>query len=871
MVKLFSFLATILLAINVVAQGYVPIRGAGIKAYPTQSGVVCIGCASGNVKNIVDSDLNNFTNMGNLLSAIGGNGVSVINTFTTYPAGYITGFNVDLGSSPITASLLSTTTIATYKNGVLQEASNSGTLLSVPAFGGQKSRVFLNFRTTKEFNEVRLYKSNGIAVFDALNVYYAFAFDPEKMQQENNGICDDLIGGSIADVDTNVSSSSNFIAPLSYLVDRNNITDGDKNSYGQIFMPAGLLGSYSIGVLDKNQIYPAGNKAGFVISPADQNTLFTAQTLNNMVIETYLFGKLQDSQVYNNGNGLINISVLGFGSNKQKLSVTATKPFNEVRLKINQVLGVNVGTVKVYYAFEEPQNCDCKQFLQTDRPSPFKAKLLTGNLPYGGWTLFGGREQWTGVWNNVTGNVNVSKVFNPEKVIDSDPNNSGYYFTSPLTLGTAGSVAVESDGASYPPGTFAGFIIDKSGSLTDWSILSNIRIQLYNGNNLVAQQDNGNNGLINIKVLTLPSGKTIVGMKSPATFNRIRISIKQGLSLNLGMNYNIYNVFVEGDIDGDGTPDCYDICPNGDDSIDTDGDGTPDACDTTNCIDSDKSSVIDTDGDGVTDACDLDSDNDGILDPIENRDGDDSYENDDKEGLLGIIDQLGDSVANYLDLDSDNDGILDLHESGIPTSIINQLDADQNGVIDTNVAKGKNGIADILETAPDSGIAKYPIKDTDGDGIPDFLDLKSNGSEFDLYAIGKSNLDNYGEGFIDRSPDKDLDGIQTPVDTDLDNRGAPNSPLSPYLTSGRFALTTEVKVDEVKVYPNPVKVGEAVNVRLGSDRDATYILVDATGKNVATGNFKNTVSIETGRLLPGLYLLKVSSSKSDNVYKIIVK
>ncbi len=89
-----------------------------------------------------------------------------------------------------------------------------------------------------------------------------------------------------------------------------------------------------------------------------------------------------------------------------------------------------------------------------------------------------------------------------------------------------------------------------------------------------------------------------------------------------------------------------------------------------------------------------------------------------------------------------------------------------------------------------------------------------------------------------------MDGIQTPVDTDLDNRGAPNSPLSSYLTSGRFALTTEVKVDDVKVYPNPVKVGEAINVRLGSDRDATYILVDATGKNVATGNFKNTVSMK---------------------------
>ncbi|MCB9868128.1 MAG: hypothetical protein H6816_16000 [Phycisphaerales bacterium] len=38
------------------------------------------------------------------------------------------------------------------------------------------------------------------------------------------------------------------------------------------------------------------------------------------------------------------------------------------------------------------------------------------------------------------------------------------------------------------------------------------------------------------------------------------------------------HVPLTADSDGDGTPDCADICPGGDDSIDCDGDGTPDFC-----------------------------------------------------------------------------------------------------------------------------------------------------------------------------------------------------------------------------------------------------------------------------------------------------
>lgn len=77
---------------------------------------------------------------------------------------------------------------------------------------------------------------------------------------------------------------------------------------------------------------------------------------------------------------------------------------------------------------------------------------------------------------------------------------------------------------------------------------------------------------------------------------------------------------------------------------------------------------------------------------------------------------------------------------------------------------------------------KYPLKNTDGDDKPDFIDLNSNGADYDLYAIGKDNLDDFGAGFISRINDLDKDGIQAVVDTDLVRRGAPNSPLSPYIS-----------------------------------------------------------------------------------------
>ncbi|PWN69983.1 hypothetical protein C1631_008245 [Chryseobacterium phosphatilyticum] len=859
-VKLAAMLMTLMMSAIVLAQqGYEPIRGMGVEAKPVNNSGICLACYNGSMNPVIDANLDNSVSMGNFASLISGNGISVKNNNSTYPAGYITGFNVDLGTSFITIDLLSSLRISTYKNGVLQETTTTSTLLSVPAFGGNKNRIFLHFKTSKEFNEVRLYQTNVLSVFSAMNVYYAFAFDPVKVPTDNNGICDDIIAGS--GVDGNVSGSSSFLAPLSYVQNRERIGDGNKNSYGSIVLPIGLLGSYSVGVLDKNQIYPAGNRTGFVIEPDDQGKLLSAEFLKNITIETYLFGQLQDSKQLSDGGGLINIKVLGYGSGKQKVTLTTTKPFNEVRLKITQTLGFNLGKLNVYYAFEEPISCECDDKIQTNGSS-VPGNLVTGSS-----------------WTSGPGFLGLifAKMINPEAIVDNNPSN---YATATIPAASLFSIfssyATVSSNTTLPANTMAGFTVEKAANLIGVSVLENITVTLYNGNT-TTDTFTSSGSLISGNFFTTNSNKFYVGGKATKPFNRIKITFNSGTSVRIPQNYYVYNAFASRDDDNDGVPNCFDQCPGGDDSIDNNGNGIPDCAEGCTVV-NDKSPALDTDGDGIVDACDLDSDNDGIPDAVEDFDKNGKFQDDDAEGDILLTPVLGDSVPNYLDLDSDNDGILDLFESGIPGSVINQIDTDHNGIVDSNIPVGKNGIADILETSPDSGVLKYAVKNTDGDDKPDFLDVMSNGSDLDLYKIGKGNLDTLGGGFISTIDDRDRDGIQAVVDTDLVKRGAPNSPLSPYAsllknTSGSAKITSASEitdtVSDVKIYPNPVKAGESLMVT--TTEEGIYTLFSSEGKTIKSGKFSGRTSIDTSALPTGVYIITIETKSTVKSYKVIVK
>ncbi|MFD2543113.1 LamG-like jellyroll fold domain-containing protein [Lacinutrix gracilariae] len=199
----------------------------------------------------------------------------------------------------------------------------------------------------------------------------------------------------------------------------------------------------------------------------------------------------------------------------------------------------------------------------------------------------------------------------------------------------------------------------------------------------------------------------------------------------------------------------------------------------------------DNDKDGLSDVDDLDDDNDGITDIVESGGIDPSADHDldgipnykdvnfctlNSFGICANLDFDNDGVPNHYDLDSDNDGIFDVVESG-------GTDANNDGYAD-----GAEGLTPSTMGIPTSaGTGTIPINtdnsgndnfldiDSDDDGIPDNIEAQSTFTYVSpLYSVNSYNgVDTtYATGLT--VEDTDGDGIPDYIDSDSDNDGVPD-------------------------------------------------------------------------------------------------
>ncbi len=216
--------------------------------------------------------------------------------------------------------------------------------------------------------------------------------------------------------------------------------------------------------------------------------------------------------------------------------------------------------------------------------------------------------------------------------------------------------------------------------------------------------------------------------------------------------------FDPADDDGDGVSNTNDVCDGFDDNANQDGDAFPDGCD-------------------------LDDDNDGLIDILEDLSPNADF----------------DPLQNSLDVDSDDDGISDSDEYGVDISSVDfTADTDSDGIPDAMDASGggtdtnSNGVIDSFE----------PL-DTDGDTVPDYLDLDSDNDgiydtveaglgAFDTNQNGRftsnGTTDTDGNGMADATEanvptSTDSDGIPDYLDLDADNDGIPDN-IEAQTTSG---------------------------------------------------------------------------------------
>ena len=146
---------------------------------------------------------------------------------------------------------------------------------------------------------------------------------------------------------------------------------------------------------------------------------------------------------------------------------------------------------------------------------------------------------------------------------------------------------------------------------------------------------------------------------------------------------------------------------------------------------------------------DIDADNDGIIDSFEdlNLDGDNDPSTD-------PTDSDGDGIPDYLDIDSDDDGVPDNIEAQDTIGYISPSGEDLNG----------NGLDDAYENGGNIGL--IPI-DTDGDGLPDYVDSDSDGDGVPD-NIEAHDFDQDGvPDVVWTGSDKDNDGLDDGYEGDM--------------------------------------------------------------------------------------------------------
>ncbi|GAK93028.1 hypothetical protein JCM19298_3516 [Nonlabens ulvanivorans] len=199
--------------------------------------------------------------------------------------------------------------------------------------------------------------------------------------------------------------------------------------------------------------------------------------------------------------------------------------------------------------------------------------------------------------------------------------------------------------------------------------------------------------------------------------------------------------------------------------------------------------------------------------------------------------------------DTDNDGIPDLSEDLNGNGNLNDDDTDGDGIPNyQDDDDDGDGVPTAIEiSATGYRIENIPFLDTDGDGIENYLDD-----------------DDDGDGVLTINEDYNNNG--DPTDDDTDGSGIPD-----FLEANVTLSITNIEKDGFSIYPNPLN-GNIFSINVLNQYGPKYIeVLNLNGRLVLSKELdpsSNSINIELPQLSAGMYLVRLNRN-SSLTYKLI--
>lgn len=326
------------------------------------------------------------------------------------------------------------------------------------------------------------------------------------------------------------------ISLFNKIKDTQNLVDAEYNNYAEatnvlsLIQLGGLASVKSTKVIEpqKGKI-----RVGFVMQT--NNQLLGADVLKFFFIRLYKDGKEVFSGLTAE-NDAVGVGLVGNDGSKLRFYVETDQTFDQVELWTAGLLNVNLNTFRLYYAFYEPVNCE-----EYKGTSEACMEMITAQKH--GATINYAETKFPSV-------VGVGSTMNNLSYVIDNSQQTAASIVAGVSLISRSTVAVKFN--SIRGGQPVGAILRTPGYVLNASVLQNVTIAAYNGEQAVASESTSS-GLASIEVIS-DAGLAYMEVTPLQDYDEVRISFPS-LADALETVW-LSGFYIRPDANSNGIPDC---------------------------------------------------------------------------------------------------------------------------------------------------------------------------------------------------------------------------------------------------------------------------------------------------------------------------